>query len=84
MGGVLAESTGEMIILLRPYGATAVALTPGWMRSEIMLELFGVTERRDGEGTALRHLGDAALRGTSGRCTRCGSGKGTLERPVSF
>ncbi|MBO1419394.1 SDR family oxidoreductase, partial [Streptomyces sp. FH025] len=25
-------------------GATAVALTPGWMRSEIMLEQFGVTE----------------------------------------
>jgi NAD(P)-dependent dehydrogenase (short-subunit alcohol dehydrogenase family) len=27
-----------------PYGATAVSLTPGWMRSEIMLEHFGVTE----------------------------------------
>lgn len=29
---------------LGPRGATAVALTPGWMRSELMLELFGVTE----------------------------------------
>ena len=29
---------------LRPYGGTAVALTPGWMRSEIMLEHFGVSE----------------------------------------
>ncbi|WP_155372741.1 SDR family oxidoreductase [Catellatospora vulcania] len=29
---------------LESYGATAVALTPGWMRSEIMLEHFGVTE----------------------------------------
>ncbi|MFJ2111943.1 MULTISPECIES: SDR family oxidoreductase [unclassified Streptomyces] len=29
---------------LAPYGATAVALTPGWLRSEIMLEAFGVTE----------------------------------------
>jgi NAD(P)-dependent dehydrogenase (short-subunit alcohol dehydrogenase family) len=28
------------------FGATAVALTPGWMRSEIMLEHFGVTEAR--------------------------------------
>ncbi|MCK7626087.1 SDR family oxidoreductase [Streptomyces sp. RS10V-4] len=30
-------------------GGTAVALTPGWMRSEIMLDQFGVTEetRRD-------------------------------------
>ncbi|MEV0007566.1 SDR family oxidoreductase [Streptomyces sp. NPDC047973] len=29
---------------LGPRGATAVALTPGWMRSEIMLEHFEVTE----------------------------------------
>ncbi|MGW5264593.1 SDR family oxidoreductase [Microbispora sp. NPDC004025] len=29
---------------LAPYGATAVSLTPGWMRSEIMLEVYGVTE----------------------------------------
>ncbi|MGW0996788.1 SDR family oxidoreductase [Streptomyces sp. NPDC002520] len=29
---------------LGPRGASAVALTPGWMRSEIMLDLFGVRE----------------------------------------
>jgi NAD(P)-dependent dehydrogenase (short-subunit alcohol dehydrogenase family) len=29
---------------LAPHGATAVALTPGWLRSEAMLEAFGVTE----------------------------------------
>ena len=29
---------------LAPYGATAVSITPGWMRSEMMLENFGVTE----------------------------------------
>ncbi|WP_283135803.1 SDR family oxidoreductase [Rhizohabitans arisaemae] len=29
---------------LRPYGGTAVALTPGWMRSEMMLDHYGVTE----------------------------------------
>ncbi|MDT0438317.1 MULTISPECIES: SDR family oxidoreductase [Streptomyces] len=29
---------------LGPRGATAVALTPGWMRSEIMLDEFGVRE----------------------------------------
>jgi NAD(P)-dependent dehydrogenase (short-subunit alcohol dehydrogenase family) len=29
---------------LRPHGATAVALTPGWLRSEAMLDHFGVTE----------------------------------------
>jgi NAD(P)-dependent dehydrogenase (short-subunit alcohol dehydrogenase family) len=29
---------------LAKHGATAVALTPGWLRSEMMLEAFGVTE----------------------------------------
>jgi NAD(P)-dependent dehydrogenase (short-subunit alcohol dehydrogenase family) len=29
---------------LAPCGCTAVALTPGWLRSEAMLEAFGVTE----------------------------------------
>jgi NAD(P)-dependent dehydrogenase (short-subunit alcohol dehydrogenase family) len=29
---------------LRPHGATAVALTPGWMRSEMMLDHYGVSE----------------------------------------
>jgi NAD(P)-dependent dehydrogenase (short-subunit alcohol dehydrogenase family) len=29
---------------LAPHGGTAVALTPGWLRSEAMLEGFGVTE----------------------------------------
>jgi len=30
---------------LRPHGATAVSLTPGWLRSEAMLEAYGVTEK---------------------------------------
>ncbi len=29
---------------LAPHGATAVAITPGWLRSEMMLEAFGVSE----------------------------------------
>lgn len=29
---------------LAPLGCTAVALTPGWMRSEMMLDIYGVTE----------------------------------------
>jgi NAD(P)-dependent dehydrogenase (short-subunit alcohol dehydrogenase family) len=35
---------------LRPHGVTALAITPGFLRSEAMLELFGVTEQnwRDG------------------------------------
>ena len=37
---------------LEPHGATAVALTPGWLRSEAMLEAFGVTEETWREATA--------------------------------
>jgi NAD(P)-dependent dehydrogenase (short-subunit alcohol dehydrogenase family) len=37
----LAYSQGHE---LAPHGATAVAITPGWLRSEMMLENFGVTE----------------------------------------
>ncbi|WP_442579414.1 SDR family oxidoreductase [Mesorhizobium sp. ASY16-5R] len=35
---------------LAPHGATAVSLTPGWLRSEMMLEHYGVGEEnwRDG------------------------------------
>jgi NAD(P)-dependent dehydrogenase (short-subunit alcohol dehydrogenase family) len=29
---------------LAPHGCTAVALTPGWLRSEMMLEIYQVTE----------------------------------------
>ena len=29
---------------LAPHGATSVCITPGWLRSEMMLEAFGVTE----------------------------------------
>jgi NAD(P)-dependent dehydrogenase (short-subunit alcohol dehydrogenase family) len=37
---------------LRPYGGTAVALTPGWLRSEMMLDAFGVTEANWRDATA--------------------------------
>lgn len=37
---------------LQPYGCTAVSLTPGWMRSEMMLEHYGVTEANWQEATA--------------------------------
>jgi NAD(P)-dependent dehydrogenase (short-subunit alcohol dehydrogenase family) len=45
----LAFSQGKE---LAPHGATAVALTPGWMRSEMMLDIYGVTEEnwREGKG----------------------------------
>jgi NAD(P)-dependent dehydrogenase (short-subunit alcohol dehydrogenase family) len=37
---------------LRPYGATAVSLTPGWLRSEMMLDAYGVTESNWRDATA--------------------------------
>lgn len=37
---------------LEPHGCTAVALTPGWMRSEMMLDHFGVTEETWRDATA--------------------------------
>jgi NAD(P)-dependent dehydrogenase (short-subunit alcohol dehydrogenase family) len=37
---------------LRKHGATAVALTPGWLRSEMMLDAFGVTEVNWRDATA--------------------------------
>ena len=35
---------------LEKHGATSVSITPGWLRSEMMLDAFGVTEEnwRDG------------------------------------
>ena len=65
---------------LEPYGATAVALTPGWLRSEMMLEAFGVAEEnwRDALETdrappGFATLGVAALRGPGGRGAGSGS-----------
>lgn len=37
---------------LKPFGCTAVALTPGWMRSEMMLEHYRVTEANWREAAA--------------------------------
>jgi NAD(P)-dependent dehydrogenase (short-subunit alcohol dehydrogenase family) len=45
----LAFALGEE---LAPHNCTAVALTPGWMRSEMMLEHYGVTEANWRNGAA--------------------------------
>jgi NAD(P)-dependent dehydrogenase (short-subunit alcohol dehydrogenase family) len=37
---------------LAPHGGTAVAVSPGWLRSELMLEIFGTTEERWRDGCA--------------------------------
>ncbi len=43
---------------LRPHGVTAVALTPGFLRSEAMLDHFGVTEESWRDAVAKdRHFG---------------------------
>ena len=39
---------------LGPRGATALSITPGWMRSEMMLEHYGVTEENWREGCAVQ------------------------------
>src|SRR5687767_7394716 len=46
----LADAQAEE---LAPHGCTAVALTPGWMRSEMMLDNYGVTEANWREGAAV-------------------------------
>jgi NAD(P)-dependent dehydrogenase (short-subunit alcohol dehydrogenase family) len=38
---------------LAPHGCSAVALTPGWLRSEMMLENFGVTEENWRDAAAI-------------------------------
>jgi NAD(P)-dependent dehydrogenase (short-subunit alcohol dehydrogenase family) len=46
----LAFAQGEE---LAPHGCTAVALTPGWLRSEMMLEIYRVTEANWRDGAAV-------------------------------
>jgi len=46
----LAFAQGEE---LAPRGCAAVALTPGWMRSEMMLDNYGVTEANWRDGAAI-------------------------------
>ena len=62
---------------LQPYGATAVSLTPGWLRSEAMLEAFGVTEANWRDATsvmpALRDLREPRVRRPGRRRARARS-----------
>jgi NAD(P)-dependent dehydrogenase (short-subunit alcohol dehydrogenase family) len=39
---------------LEPHGATAVSLTPGWLRSEAMLEAYGVADANWREATKIQ------------------------------
>ena len=62
---------------LRPYGATAVAITPLWLRSEMMLDNFGVTEStwRTALDPARARFGQPVAAADSGR----GPGTGAVE-----
>jgi NAD(P)-dependent dehydrogenase (short-subunit alcohol dehydrogenase family) len=67
---------------LRAYNVAAVAVSPGYMRTETMLEHFGVTEAnwRDvagwrTEGPKLPRVGDSVLRRPSG-CRSCNGRRG--------
>lgn len=48
--GALKEMAARLAEELRPHGIASIAITPGYLRSETMLEHFGVTEAnwRDG------------------------------------
>ena len=69
---------------LAPHGATAVALTPGWLRSEMMLDAFGVTEANWRDATEriphFAHLRDPALRRPRGRRARRRPGRRAPQR----
>ena len=39
---------------LRPHGGTAVAVTPGWLRSEVMLDAYNVTEENWRDATKVQ------------------------------
>jgi hypothetical protein len=71
---------------LRTHQATAVALTPGWLRSELMLEHHGASEQnaaRDRAHPALLHLRDQQMPrpGRRRACRR--SRRVALERTVA-
>lgn len=45
----VAKANGHLLAIgqaaeLKPYGCTAIGFTPGWLRSEAMLDAFGVKE----------------------------------------
>ncbi len=69
---------------LAPYGATAVAITPGWLRSEMMLDNFGVDRGETGatppagRAARLRRVRVAALRRPGRRRAR----RRSRPRPV--
>jgi NAD(P)-dependent dehydrogenase (short-subunit alcohol dehydrogenase family) len=74
---------------LAPHGCTAVALTPGWLRSEMMLERYGVTEDNWRDGAAVNphlrsDLREPAFRGPRSRGPSRRSAAPTSQRRLVF
>ena len=66
---------------LRPHGATAVCLTPGWLRSEAMLEAVGVTEANWRDATArIPHFAIAESPAYTGRAVAALAQDGNVAR----
>ena len=68
---------------LSPHGATAVAITPGWLRSEMMLENFGVTRNelaRGADGAGRRPAPGAARFRAVGIAALCRPRRGRARR----
>ena len=66
---------------LAPHGSTAVALTPGWLRSEAMLEIYGVTEATWHDATrAQPHFGISESPAFVGRAVAALAGDPEVSR----
>ncbi len=83
---------------ISPYGCTAVSLSPGWMRSEIMLEVFGVLEENWQNGASVdphfiisestRYVGRAvaalAMDSNKQELNGCSFSSGALAKKYNF
>jgi NAD(P)-dependent dehydrogenase (short-subunit alcohol dehydrogenase family) len=69
---------------LAAHGATSVSITPGWLRSEMMLEAFGVTEDNWRDSAAFRDLRDPPLHRACSCRTCSRSGSVALEWAITF
>ncbi|MFI6608815.1 SDR family oxidoreductase [Streptomyces sp. NPDC050507] len=66
---------------LKPHGGTAVALTPGWLRSEMMLDAFGVAEENWRDAlTDVPHFCISESPAYVGRAVAALAGDGDLAR----
>ena len=71
-----------------PHSGTAVAVTPGWLRSEVMLDAYGVTEANWRDATRVQpHFAISETPAFVGRAVAALAGDPdviTLERNVAL